>query len=738
MASSAASTPEITIDVTNDLESLSDLRQLISSNSNAILQLGSEFAQHAGAPVSSAAGSFAASLDLTASPSWKTASGISFSLKPDAKCNIAIAKSGESFPVALKVDSSGTTDVQLTPPGGMTYVNIDLDFDITGNVSGSGTVSGVGISGKASGSVTTTLSFCQPVPSSTETMLALRTALSQLVFPTAPDSALRMIPGSSCRMNFDGTLDCELDVSYGLGDYKLSAPSAALVEQSVAKAWQKLTLPTAEIKVGATGSVKYSHADHFGLIVEKPDAATALLYLVRSSQDEASESLGVSAGITTTNVSLAFDPTKIETTVQNLTGSATLASQIGAAVSQPVNNLETAATAKLNTWISDANGNVGLTFALSQQKGRTALFNFKVDLTQAALAQESWKALLEGSVANAMSIGGFTLLAGSGVAENIQRQSTLQLQFFNLFSWSDQQDFFQTSYTELAADGTIRIVSDIGVEDDVTTKKALDKMCFYFSATASEDTKADVSKAEIDLNLELSEQGDPKGALVLANVLGMIGSASLQPAIGQMTAYAAKNPKGTLGLVATLKPSAYGRLAFSPYSGGKPPADRHLDQTNWNAIHDATASLMNLVFAKPWQYSDWGTFNSYCNTGGPDATPDRHNSGNPAAVPSTFWGNYQDQAQFISYFFVASADGMNLFEDLVTLAKDIANVTTIDQWNAILKRVTSIVNGDANIDYAKPIAASVLSLAAKQGAQTSVSTAQAKDSSTFTTTLTIA
>ena len=46
--------PAITIDVTQDLESTSDLKALISANGNVLLQLGSVLAQYANKPVSSA------------------------------------------------------------------------------------------------------------------------------------------------------------------------------------------------------------------------------------------------------------------------------------------------------------------------------------------------------------------------------------------------------------------------------------------------------------------------------------------------------------------------------------------------------------------------------------------------------------------------------------------------------------------------------------------------------------
>jgi hypothetical protein len=727
-------TPGITIDVLKDLDSLSDFKKLISANSNVLMQLASEFAKTPGETIAQAAGTFAVSLDLTASPSW-TVGPVSFSLKPEAKLNITVANQGEAFAVALALDSTATTNVQLAAAPAMTYINIDIDFDITGSASGAGNVAGIGISGKASGGATATLSFCQPMPSSTIALDALKMAFNQLVFPTAPDSIVRMANGSSCRMNFNATLNCEVDATYGLGNYKVAAPSAALVEQSLEKVWQKLTLPTATVNAGATASVKYAHSSQFGIVVTKQDAGTAFLYLVRSGSDEWDESAGIKVGITTTAVSVALDPTQLSQTIQNVTGSAQLASTVVTAVSTPINNLETQATAKLNKWISDVNGTVGVNIGASQQKARTSLFNFKIDLTQASLAEKSWTALLTGDVAQAMNIGGFSLLPGSGLSDNLKKSSTIQFQFFNLFSWTGQQDFFNNSSAQLGADGTIKIISDIGIESSVQTKQALNKMSFHFTATATEDTKSNISNAQINLHIEISEKGDPKGAAILGQLLTTIGAATLQPTIAAMQTYAQAHATGTLGLIAILKPSAYGKLSYSPYQGNKPPTDQTADRANWNAIHDATVKLMNLSFVAPWTYDNWGTFNSYANTGSAGATPDRHNSGNPSAVPSTFWGSFQSQAPFVQYFFLASAGGMNLFEDLVTLSKDLSNATTIDQWNAILKQLVSIIQGDANIDYAKPLAAAVLAQAAQQGSQLTASTAEAPDASTFTATL---
>jgi len=324
-------------------------------------------------------------------------------------------------------------------------VNIDLDFSIQGSVSGSGSFSGVGVAGKASGSKATTLSFCQPVDDSMPTSAAIRKAFSQLVFPLDPGRTANMLPGTITKVSFDGAFNCELDVTYGLGDHKVSAPSPVKVQQSLQGVVQ-IPTPSLDIHAGAKGSISYTHADHFALIINKSTAAIAMLYLVRSSENDWGASVGVTVGVTVTNVSLNIDQSALQTVVGKITGSNALAGQVVSAASQPLNNLQTSLNSKLKSSISDATGQAGLTVGLGRQKGHTALLAFKVDLTTANLVTQSWSALVDGSVAQALALKGFTLQAGSGVLDSLKRSSTIQFQFFNLLGlrgivWVKNADF---------------------------------------------------------------------------------------------------------------------------------------------------------------------------------------------------------------------------------------------------------------------------------------------------------
>jgi hypothetical protein len=740
MASQASVPVGLTIDVLKDLESTSDFKNLIAQNSNILFQFGSDLAKFAGQPVFTAVGSFSVSLSLSATlPTW-TAGPVTFSLTPTAKCVITVAAQGEDFEAALDIgDTTKTTNVQLPPAAATTYINIDLDFSLAGNASGSGTLEGITISGKAAGSTATTLSFCQPVPSATETMQALKIAFSDIVFPTSPSGALnRMVVGSSSRMTFDGSLSWELDLSYGLADYNLSAASFGLLQKSFTAAGQSLTPPSAEIKAGVTASVKYSHTDHFGLILTKPDANSARVYLVRAAANESDVSVGISVGIMTTPVSVTADPAQIQSTVQSVTGSSALALTVSNVVTPQLNNFESNLLSGLNSGIKASNGDAGLSVALSNKQNRVVLFNYQVDLTRSVVATQSWNDLLTSNVAEANNISGFTPLPGSGVSQQLSKSTTFQFHFFNLFSFTGSSTFFDNCTAALSPDGSIQITADVGIENLVIQNSSKVDLKVHFSATATEGAAGTFASDSVDLNIEFSEKGSAQAAVLIGSVLSLMNQPSLNSTIMAMKSYSSAHPTGMLALVATLKSTAYGRLKFSQFIngiGGIPRKDQSADELNWNAIHSAAVTLMGKTnpFITPFTFDDWGVFNSFCNTGDGGSLPNRRETGPVNNVPSGFFkGN---SPNLVAFFLNATAQGMNLFEDLVTLATDVQDATTAAQFGIIQNDLAAIVNGDINTGYAQPIAASVLTQAAQALGGLTVNTLQAADASAFTATL---
>jgi hypothetical protein len=731
---------DLSIDVTKDLESFSALNTMLSSQGGAIFSVLEGLEQYATLPLKQAAAAKAsAKLALSGSATWTTTNGIGFSLTPSASCSISIGDTSETFPIAMNVDSTQTTNVGAGPTVGTAYVNIDLDFSIQGTVSGSGAFSGVGIAGEASGSKAATLSFCQPLDDSMPTLTAIKSAFSHVVFPLDPTCTKNMQIGTIAKVSFDGAFDCEIDVTYGLGDYKVSAPSLATVQQSLQNV-VNITPPSVEINAGVTGSVTYTHADHFTLIVEKTDDATALLYLVRSSENDVGGSLGITVGVTTTNASVSVDQSALQAAVGNVTGTA-IASQVASAAAQPLNNLQTSLNGRLTSFISDLSGQAGLLFSLSRQKGRVALFVFRVNLGAADLAAASWSALVGGSVIKALALNGFILQAGSGVADSLKRVSTIQLQFFNLFSFTSATDYFSNAYTELGSDGAIRVFRDLGQEQQNNTKRALAKFRIHFVATATESALSNISQATVDMYVELSESGDSAAGVTLANVVGLIpANASVHAVQTAMATYLANHPLGSLSLILIIKRSAYQKLSCTAYNGNTPlPLPHEQDQNNWVAFQSATEALVpDLAFVNNLTFLSWMTFNrDSIDEVGSTIVPDRRQIGDPAVVPSSFYNQIGPPA-LVSYFLQASAGFMNLCEDLKILAAATSADQDTDQWNNLLNFLTNIVTKDVFIDYANPTAGALLYQCSIGGAQVTAVADLPQDASSLTCTLTLA
>ncbi len=753
MADSASTTNVITIDVTKDLKKSSDLSALFSGQQAAIFNIGLAMAQYAGHPIRSAVGSSPAKLTIQGEPKWTMTSGIVLSLAADSNCTIAICDTSTSFSVAKSIDSKDTTNVVAGPTPGMVYINIDLDFDIKGTLSGSGSLTGIGIAGKASGSRTTTLSYCQPVDAGLETVAAIKAAFDGLRFPFQPDCALSMLVGCIGKVNFDGALDCELDVTYGLANYKLSAQDLGAAQDSVKVAWDKLTAPSLNINAGAKASLTYKHTDHFGVIVYKVDTNTALLYLVRSANDETGQSIGISVGISATSVSCTVDPVQLTNTIKQVTGgggSPTMATDVASLAG----DLQTSLVGKANAWLSNHTEDAGLMLSLSQQSGRTVLFTFKVDLSSATsqgLAKQSWVALMNGDLRQAMQIGGFTLQPGSGVSENLKRSSSIQLHFFNLFKLTQTSDFFKNSVTKLAPDGSIRVFVDIGQESEFSIQSTSETATIHFVATATEDTsRGNYQKAEVDLYIELSETNKPTEASRIANSIGSIAAnAAVQSAQQKMSAFVANNGSKKLSLISIFKPSAYQKLACSAYTVGQdgkthpPSLPQEQDEDNWDTFQTSVKRLMKDLSGAVAEldYDKWMLWNVGSNyhigdVADDNHVPDRRNVGAYMAAGQALFGN-----RWPSYqpFLLASSGFMNLSDDLHTLATATAQLNTPANWEALIATLQDWVKSDVNPDWSKPALSALLYLCSigTTPSVVNVDFQPAKDNSCFTCTLTL-
>ena len=730
----------ISINVLQDLENLSSLKALLSSQQGAIFSIIGEIVDFAAQPVSAAAAAKAnATIALSAPASWTLPNGIVFSLSSAASCAISIDTLSESIDVAPSIDADHTTTLSAGPTNGIAYINIDLDFSIKGTAAGGGAVGALGISGSLSGGTSATLSFCQPVDATLPTEDAIKLALSQIVFPLDPTRIRSMQTGALAHVVFDGTFSAELDVTYGLGDHVFSAPGIASTLNSAQKV-VSITPPSVAISSGVNASISYSHTDHFSLIVDKTSDTLATVTLARALASDAGLSAGFKMGVNVTNVSVSIDNNALQQTVQSITGSNALATDVVNAASQPLNNLVNGINAKLAGWATNVSGDIGLTASLTHQTNRAILFNFEADLTDANLTQASWSALVSGDLQQALHAGGLTLQPGSGVSDSLKRSATLHFQFFNLFAFDQVTDFFQNASSELGPDGTIRLHARIGQEQSDTTKTTLSAVRIYFVVTANQNSVNTLKVDDIDLRIELIEANRPgKGSTFEETLMLTPGSPAIADAQDKINRFIGGFGASKLTLTYDIQPSAYRRLSFTPFgSNGRPsPLPQAADQANWTAFRNAATSLhvapnsvANLTFG------DWVNFNrAAVDEIGSTMNPDRSQLGNVVNGQLTLPDN--GERPLAAYFLQASQGFMNLIADLATLATQTSEASDSSDYDGLLKLLANIVNQDVLVDYLVPIAGALLHQSSLPGTNVAVAINQASDNSALNCTLTL-
>ena len=213
-------TLNLTID-TADLASTSQLKKLLQGNQSPLLTFAAQMAPYWNSNVDTMPNGLSAAITISGSGSWQTATGIGFTLSGSAKCQLKVVTAGPVLQYAPDLQSQPTSQLPADPYPGSVYLVLSLDFQIGAGISGSGNVSGIGISGQVQGSTDTSIVFCHLVQGRQSLADAVEDALERFVFPFEPSCAIDMAAGDLAQVNFNGSLACGLDVSYGINSVSL-------------------------------------------------------------------------------------------------------------------------------------------------------------------------------------------------------------------------------------------------------------------------------------------------------------------------------------------------------------------------------------------------------------------------------------------------------------------------------------------------------------------------------------
>ena len=418
----------------------------------------------------------------------------------------------------------------------------------------------------------------------------------------------------------------------------------------------------------------------------------------------------------------------------------TLATEVGNAAAQKVNNLLTGLNGKLASWATSVSGEIGLTAGLKRQTNRATLFVFEADLTDANLTQASWSALVSGNILQALHAGGLTLQPGSGVSESLKRSATFHFQFFNLFAFDRVTDFFQNAKAELGPDGTIRFHAAVGKEQNDATRKSLSAVRIYFVVSANQNNVSVLKVDDVDLRVELMEANRPgQGATFEETLTQIPANPAISDAQNAIGVFLGGHRGSKLTIVYDIQPSAYKRLSFSPFgSHGRPsPLPQAADRANWTAFQNAATTLhIAPDSVGSLSYDNWVAYNRAA-VDGPNSTmtPDRSPTGDIAAGELALPDN--GERPLVAFFMQASQGFMNLVADLATLAVKSDQASDLNDYNELLSFLANIVNHDVLVDYLVPITGALLLQSSLPGTTVVVGMDKASDNSALTCTVTL-
>src|SRR3974377_1551591 len=167
MAGGPSPSLHLTVGV-GELRNSSQLKKLIQDNAKPVFKFGTEIALYWIRAVGSVPKGMAFSFKISDKANWKTDStGIGFGLSVSDKCKLEVLHDGDAViqyvpdlpPIGI-TDLSSAKKENLPAAYDGAYLKLSLDFNIQGNVSGSGNIGALGIRGKAAGGAGARLVLC--------------------------------------------------------------------------------------------------------------------------------------------------------------------------------------------------------------------------------------------------------------------------------------------------------------------------------------------------------------------------------------------------------------------------------------------------------------------------------------------------------------------------------------------------------------------------------------------------
>lgn len=659
--------------------------------------------------------------------SWKLGD-IGFGLSGGATGKFDVVLAGDLVAYRDGLDNPKKKSVPVPPRAA--YTRLTLSFSLSVKASGTGSFSGgeFGVKGSADSKTTYAVTFCKVFDPSVLVKDAITQTFQGFVFPLHPNSLANLADGDFLLYEFDGNLKLSFGAFTGINDV-LYAGQSCIDVLSVKGSPLATLVPQAkpDIRAGAELDLSFQYTSAFEALLSKL-GTTGTMHLFRSNR--ATVTTSVLAGLTFNgNVSakLQAKVKKVQDSVVNAAGGSTTSA--GQALGQVLTSSQAISAigsgiGDLNgivaEWLNRANGfQANLQVAIETTNARTILAAYDFD-TSAANFGAAWNAAIDGDFDAALATGAVTLEIGSGLENQYQRKCSLTINLFNLWKFTDWNQYSQSVSMVYAGNGVYHLLANIGRSQETDELGTMHSINFYFAASADTISgSSQVADPQAELHIDLTAQKNAHAAQQIAALLRAVGGGPACDAIAQnMQSFATAAPHGTVQLQITVSAAAYQQIRCDTYVNNKPPAATVFDQNNWQAFVSASDTLnawalrdfsgagANLGFFK--SYNAWETMNQELNGGTvPNRTEFPMATGWPQDFPQV--GGTNDQVIIIQSMLGAQSF-LNVCAGLVALASatDVAAVPST--WNNLLGLIKNVVNSFAVEDFVRPTTLAILTL----------------------------
>lgn len=716
--------------------SLDGLKDLAGEAEATGLKLGPEFSAFLGQPLAALPPHFSSTgVQFTGgSPAWTLPAGtavpFTFTLSAGICGKISVVTSGDLLsytdgfaqtitPGLSPLAPNGAALKSIPVAAGEAFVVLELEFQLSGRVTGSYQPGVYGVSASASAVTTISVAFYKSCPPSMPLQQAVTQAFQGFVLPLHEKTLEHLSPGDYLHYNL--TANLQLGVGADLGYDKVFYAGTAV--QAIPGTASAITLTgtlAPQVQAGARFCFAYDYCGAFEILLWCDAAKKVSLHLYRSRTQ--ATTVGANFGLALASGGKASLGATTAQVRDLMTGSlpaplqAAFRDKVMPAAEGELAKYVGELNGKMTAWLTRTDFQVATLDAAIQHAGsRFLLTEYTIDLNNPNYGN-AWRSMLDGRYLDAMQMPdtGVTLAAGSGTEALFKTTAAIKLNLFGTFHAAWTTDTFSNSSLVYAGNNVFHLLAVEG-KDVLAARDATQReITMYFAAEADVSTTGSrVGPPQLHCLLQADSKPDFGGKI--GRLVGLLSTGPAVQMLAESIAATARQPQSavTLHLIFEPGPDGFGGLDAATLQHGRPD-DENKDRKNYEAFAQACRETFKEGPASfQWAgraltYDLWrdAWIASNDQWPAPDGSvPNRrqhggYGSGVQAQLDGALSGlsGSSGPAPLIFYALDAATQFMNLCDDLRTLASRTASYTPAT-WPSFVAELSCIVKNDLQTDF---------------------------------------